>query len=142
MRSIMAGIIIAISSIVSTTNTAIAANFDVQKEVNQNEAIYHVNMDKNERVQVGDSNLILILTKLEDFRCPVGLSCWWEGGIMLHMDVIKDGQVAETMLLYQDQPTQLRLFNRIITLANIASSSNETYQIVLKMTNVANVNMD
>ena len=135
LRSIMAGIIIAISIIASTVSTASAANFDVQKETNKNESIYHVNMDRNERVQVGDSNLVLILTRLEDFRCPVGLSCWWEGGILIHMDVIKDDQVTETMFLYQDQPTQLRLFNRIVTITDIAGT-NDTYQITLKMTNV------
>lgn len=134
LKSIMVGIIIAISSIASAANND---GFDVQKEIKQNEVIYHVNMGGNERVQIGDSNLVLILTELEDLRCPVGLSCWWEGGIVLHMTSIKDGQITETILIYQDQPTSLKLSNRIVTIADIVCN-NGSYQIVLKMANVNN----
>lgn len=54
-----------------------------------------------EPAAVPDSDITLLLTKVEDQRCPAGVDCVWEGMIRVHLTVSTPTSKQEIVLCNQ-----------------------------------------
>jgi hypothetical protein len=114
-----------------------AESFDVQKEIKNGSIIYHVDMEKDEKVLIQDVDLMLTINKIEDHSCPKGAMCimngLWEGGIEVEMEVLEGYEMKKLSHMYQEnKENKLQLSDKDLEITKIKKTNNQ-YHLTLQL---------
>jgi hypothetical protein len=129
-----------------TATTTHAESFDVQKEVKQNQILYHVDMTDGEKVLIQDSDITLTINSIVDHRCPKGAMCilatqydengaigLWEGGVEVDMDVLQGFEMQNVSIMYQENKhNKVQLADHEIEIARVQKDFNQ-YHLTIQL---------
>jgi len=106
------------------TTTFSAFGYDVKKYEKDYGTVYRIQMHQDEVAIVRESDYSIVINKINDFRCPEGMQCFWTGPFVMNGIFVSSNENPFS-LTYDNEPLNMfESFGYTTSIINVIKQKN------------------